>query len=107
MKNILTRLLNKRGIENSTELSQEERVQFDTWNRILSKESVTLQDFSQFCDVQIGAIDRALEDVDRTSERTDRLVVQRVVYAKIKSFLTSPQAEREQLEKYLEQLINT
>ena len=56
MKDLLNRLLNKRGISDASKLNEDEKAIFDNWNKILSKEELTLEDFKTFCQMQIDII---------------------------------------------------
>jgi len=40
--NILSKLLKKRGIKDVTELTEDERVEFDNWQKVLNKEELTI-----------------------------------------------------------------
>jgi hypothetical protein len=44
MNGIISKLFKKRGITDVTELSVEERKDFDVWEKILSKDELTLED---------------------------------------------------------------
>lgn len=104
---ILDRLLEKRGIKNTDELSQEEKQDFERWQKILSDGEVTLEKVLTFCDNQISLIEGQWKNLDNSTQKNERLIVAHTIYRAIKNVITSPQAEREVLEKYLQQVIDS
>lgn len=104
---ILTELLKRRGINSTEELSKEERVEFDQWKAVLSKEDITLKDVSEFCTIQLNNIEAQFKDhANYETDKIKRLALLHSVYGSLKSLIESPRAERENLEKYLTQLLN-
>lgn len=101
MHNTLSLLLNKRGIKDSTELTDEEKVQFETWNKILSKDELELSDLSEFCEGSLRVIETQFKDMEISDEKLKRLTIQHGIYASLRDLIVSPQAQREQLENYL------
>lgn len=106
MHKILENLLKKKGIENIENLRGDEKDTFDKWNRILSEGEMTLEKIVSFCDAQLNLIDDKFKNLDNTSDKNDRLIIYRTVYKTIKDAIVRPQAERENLEKYLSSLLN-
>ena len=102
---ILSRLLEKKGIKSPEELTPEERVDFDNWKKVLSKEDIKLSDVEEFCSSSIRSIEAKFKDLDNSKEKIERLVLLHSVYSSMKNLINSPRAEREQLEKYLTQLL--
>lgn len=102
---ILTRLLEKKGIKSPEELTPEERVDFDNWKKVLSKEDIKLSDVEEFCASNIRNIEAKFKDLDNSKEKIERLVLLHSVYSSMKNLINSPRAEREQLENYLTQLL--
>jgi hypothetical protein len=105
MTNILSQLLQKRGINDVNELSKEERVEFDNWNAILSKDEVSIEKIAEFCQSQIAIVERSFDDLERSPQKTDRLVLQHTIYSKFLNLISGPKHEREALEKYLQGLL--
>ena len=103
--NILSKLLQKKGIKSVEELTQEERRDFDQWKRVLSKEDINTKDIEEFCSAQIKTIEAQFKDLSISKEKLERLVLLHSVYSSIKDLINSPRAERENLEKYLTQLL--
>ena len=62
MHNLLTKLFEKRGIKDATQLSPEERRDFDNWQAILSKDELTLEDVKVFCSTQCDVIEGKWKD---------------------------------------------
>lgn len=102
---ILSRLLEKKGIKSTEELTLEERVDFDNWKKILSKEDINLSDVEEFCASNIRNIEAKFKDLDNSKEKLERLVLLHSVYSSLRNLINSPRAEREQLEQYLTQLL--
>ena len=103
---ILSELLKRRGIKSTEELSPDERVEYDNWKATLSKEDISLKDVEGFCGIQIANIEAQFKDLANSKEKIERLVLLHSVYSAIKSLINSPGAERENMEKYLTQLLN-
>lgn len=106
MANILTRLLEKRGIKDATELQGEEKTQFEKWRAILSKEELTTEDIKQFCQQQVGIIESKWKDYALKNESKAELIPYHIVYKTLLAVIDGPKVAREQLEKYLNELIN-
>lgn len=93
----------KKNIEDVTKLSDSEKYDFDRWNKILNKESLTIDDFKEFCETQRSVIEKQFANLDK--EKNDKLIVQYVVYKKLLDLIEAPSKERETLIRYLENLI--
>lgn len=102
---ILDKLLKKRGIEHIEELSQEERVQFDNWNRVLSKETLKLEDIETHCKNEVKKIQDKFKDSRNVED--DRFYKACLhVYLNILALFEADQVQRESLEKHLNQILN-
>jgi len=101
MIDILTRILNKKGIKDASELDTEEQETFNQWRKTLSEEPVTVDTIKEFCDYQLTLINQQFKDLDRTPEKTDRLVLLYNVYSSLKGVIDNPQVAKESLVKYL------
>lgn len=101
MNHFLAKVLNKRGVERIEDLSPEEKETFVKWESILSKEQFTTTDVKEFCEREISSIEKVWE---KDGTKAD-LIPYHVVYKKICEIIVSPRADREQLEKYLTNLI--
>lgn len=105
MKDILYRLLNKRGLK-VEELDNDEKAQFETWNAILSKEELTLEDVKQFCLTQCEIIKGKWSNYDLENAKKAEFIPYFTVYSTLLQVIQSPKVARENLEKHLLQLIN-
>jgi len=102
---ILSKLLQKRGIKDVSELDKEEQKTFAEWQRVLSKDDISLKDVESFCSMQVLNIEAQFKDLNTSKEKIERLVLLHSVYSSLKNLINSPRQERESLEKYLTQLL--
>lgn len=103
---LLSKLLQKRGIEDVATLSKEEKEWFEEKERILSlKDEVSSEDIKKFCQVQIGIIEDQWKNLDNTAIKNERLILTHTVYSTILKAINTSKREREILEDYLTQLI--
>jgi hypothetical protein len=103
---LLEKLLFKKGIKSTDELSPEEHVDFERWQATLVGD-ISVDSILQFCDNQVKLIDSSLRDINAPSEKIVRLNLQRNVYATVRDMIAKPSAERESLEKYLNTLLES
>lgn len=103
----LDKLLEKRGIKDVTALSADEKETFKKWENILSSGTVTVKKIEEFCRYQIHAIETKwrADVIDNAILKNEKLVVMHTVYSAILNLIIAPQAEKEVLEKYLNQLL--
>ena len=102
---LLEKLLRKRGIESVNDLNKEEKDQYDAWQKILSEGEMSVDKIKDFCSLQLSVIKGLMKGMDNTPEKNNRLIIYFNIYDTLLTLLTSPQAERESLEKYLTQLL--
>lgn len=100
---ILTRLLEKRGVQEK-DLSGEEKVQFDTWKKTLSEGDITVESIKGFCVRMIDVIEQKWRDFEYKDK--EKLLASHTVYKALLGIIDGPKVEKEQLEKYLLNLIN-
>mgnify|MGYP001569364737 FL=1 len=105
MHNILSKLLAKRGIKDVTELDKEERIQFEVWHGILSKENLTLEDIKNFCQAQIEVIEGKWKDFNIKQSKKAEWIPYHTVYSTLLLAIESPKVARANLEKQLLELI--
>ena len=106
MQNIIWRLLKKKGIESLDELDSEEKVVFDQWQAVLSKEELTLPDVKEFCKIQCEVIKQKWADYSIDQAKKAELLPYFTVYNSLLTVIDSPREARESLERHLESLIN-
>lgn len=102
---IIKKLLNKRGVEDVTKLSSDEKQDIDRWQKILSEGEITVDKIKAFCDNEIGKIEKNWKDLNNSKEKNERLIIMHTVYSSIIEAIEAPQKQKESLEKYLSQLI--
>ena len=102
---ILDKLLNKRGLKSTDELDDEEKVTYENWRKILSKEDLTIQDIKDFCQTQISVIELKWKDLNIDNSKKAELIPYHTVYKTLEQVLNAPRSEREQLEAQLNQLL--
>ena len=103
---ILSKLLQKRGVDESG-LSPEEKTQYDNWKRILTEEGITVEKIADFCRQMISVIESKWASLEISADKKAELVPYHTVYRAIQQVIDGPKSERERLEKYLNQLLES
>lgn len=103
---LLQKLLTRKGIQSTEELSKEERVVFDNYNKVLSKETLTIEDFKKFLETQITVIEGKWRDYDTKNDKKAELIPYHTVYKTLLQAIDAPLVEKRALEDYLNQQIN-
>jgi hypothetical protein len=101
---IISKILEKRGISDVKELSDEERNTFEKWKVVLGGENVTIDSIKEFCRSQISIIESKCDGI------TGLTIMQQAcihVYINLLKAIEAPEKERESLERYLNQLIQS
>ena len=106
MKGILQRLFEKRGIESIEQLDPAEKATFEGWEKVLSKETLTINDVQTFCRSQLGIIEAKWKDYSLEQSKKAELVPYFTVYKCILDAISAPLAAKQQLELHLQQLID-
>lgn len=101
MNNILTKLLQRKGIGGVDQLSTEEKNTFVNWNRVLSKEKLSIDDFREFITSRIGEIENRWQDKNTDNAKKAELIPYHTVYKTMLNAINAPQVEREALERTL------
>ena len=102
---ILSKILQKRGIKDITELSDEERVDFENWQKVLNKEEIQVKDILEFCEGAMTSIESQFGDVEIPDDRMAKLTLQHAVYKRLKQVIEAPETEKENLSNYLTGLL--
>ena len=105
MKDLILRILNKRGIQSVDELDKDEKETLEGWQKTLSKEELTLDDLKQFCETQVSIIENRWSNYDISQEKKNSLIPYHTVYKAISNAIASPRSAREALEKNLLQIL--
>lgn len=103
-KSLLSRVLEKRGIEKEEDLSLEEKAVFDRYKAILSGTNVSVETLKSFCKSQISIIEGTI--ADGKNKPTDLQLASLHVYLNLLKAIEAPEAERESLERYLTQIVS-
>lgn len=106
MHHLIENLFKKRGIESVDELQADEKAVFDRYAKILSNETVTIEQMVEFIKTQRGLVEQKFE-LDNKPSRAKNLELLFTVYTKLLNFVEGPKAERESLIKYLESQLDT
>ena len=102
---ILQRILKKKGIEKIIDLEPEEKATYDEWDRILSEGDITVEKILGFCENQINLIQMKWRDLDNSEKKNERLIALHTAYSMMKEMITGSKAERENLERHLNELL--
>ncbi|MBI5573486.1 MAG: hypothetical protein HY919_02900 [Elusimicrobia bacterium] len=105
MHPILSKLFQKRGIKDYSELSPEEKKDFDSWKLILDKDELSLGDILKFCNSQIEMIESKWRDLNLEQQKKAELIPYHTCYKTLAGAIQSPKVVREMLEKQLLALI--
>lgn len=105
MHSLLSKILNKRGIGSAENLSKDERVTFENYSKILSKEELTMDDLRKFLSSQVGVIEGKWRDLTLEQVKKAEMIPYHVVYRTLLEAIDSPKLARESLEMQLEQLL--
>ncbi len=103
---IITDIFKKKGITSVNELSTEEKAVFENWERILSKDEMSIEDIRQFCKTQCSVIEGKWADLNLEQAKKAEMIPYHTVYRLIASAIDSPKQVREALEKQLQGLLN-
>lgn len=98
--NLLSDWLAKKGIKREEDLSLEEKATFDSYKRLLSGEIVTIPSLKTFCESQLSIVMNACDG------KTPLTPIQQAaihIYTNLIRAIEAPEAEREALERKLEQ----
>ena len=104
MHSLLLKLFAKKGIKDLKELDEEEKATFDNWNKILSKDELTLEDVKIFCQSQTDVIENKWKDLNLENSKKAEMIPYHTVYKTILQAISSTKVVREQLEKQLLEL---
>jgi hypothetical protein len=97
MKTILGKVLEKKGINDISKLSPEEKATFDSWDKILSEGEISVEKIAEFCRKQISIIENrwSSEVINTPLATNEKLVIMHTVYKAILNLIVSPRQEKE------------
>ena len=107
MIGILKKYLDKLGLKDFTELTDEERVDYDKWYEVLSKE-VTVESTKEFAEQQIVELQKDLKRYVREGKDREALFATAKLdnYEALLEIMDEPNRTRENLEGYIKNLID-
>lgn len=101
----LQKLLDKRNIKSINDLDAEEKSTFEAWDKILSKEEMSVGDIKMFCKTQIEIIENKWADLNTSAEKKSEFIPYHTVYRALLNAIDSPRLARETLENQLNALL--
>lgn len=101
---LLSKLLEKRGIEKIEDLSIEEKAVYDRYRVVLSGEAVTVEAIKEFCGAQVKIIEALFAGPPTQNDTYLKACLH--VYLNILKAIESPEAERAAIEQHLTQLLS-
>lgn len=104
--NILEKYLNWAGVSKPEELTPEEKKTFDTWQLVMNKEELTMDDLKQFIQGQVDVIETRWKDLTVNNESKAQLIPYHTTYKTLLMAISAPKSMREALEIQLNQKIN-
>ena len=107
MHTLLEKLFVKRNIKGKEQLSPDEKQTYETWQRILSKEELTVSDIKDFCKSQIHLIEGKWQDLTMDAWKKSELIPYHTVYKLLLQAIDAPIKEKEMLENQLNQLLQS
>lgn len=103
--NLLSKYLKKLGVSEFSQLSEDEKETYRSWDNILSGRKLTDEDVARFLDTELNDVLGKLTD-PKTEGRADVFLKMKLeMITKIKTFLASPQLEKAMLEENINQLL--
>ena len=97
--------MEKNKIKEEKEFSVEEKETFDKWDKILSEGEISVEKIKEFCSNQLKIIETQWKNLDNDIKKNERLILLHTVYSILVNLIESPQTEKENLEKYLTELL--
>lgn len=104
MHPILTKWLHQNKIASVDELDKDEKAVYDNYDKVLSKEPLTLEDLKVFISQQVELIERKWRDYDRDELKKSDLIPYHTCYKTLLAAIESPSVEREAMINHLTQL---
>ena len=102
---LIDKLFNRRGIKDINDLQPEEKATYENWEKILSKEELTMADLKEFCKTQIAVIEGKWSDYAVDNAKKAEMIPYHTVYKTLLLAIDSPRSAREAMEIQLQQLI--
>lgn len=102
MKNLLTELLKKLGVEDYSQLTEVEKATYNEWQQILSHE-VRIENVAAFLETQVKRLQKELMKAVQEDEDRQALIITAKIenYEAIIMFIKEPLERRKSLEQQL------
>jgi len=102
--NLLKKYLDKINVKEFSELSEEEKETYRSWEEVLSGRKLTDDDVAQFLGTELDDTLNKLED-PKLSPREDVFLKMKLSFVrKINAFLNSPEVEKKTLEENIKNI---
>jgi hypothetical protein len=105
ISNLINKIFERKGITKITELSPDEKVEYDRWQAIMDGSEITVAKIKAFCEFQVKTIEGKYATGESTDKQDTYLRASLHIYLNLIKLIDSPEIERGNLEKYLTTLI--
>ena len=102
----LKEYLEKRGVKEIQELSEDEKATFDKWNKILNTKEIEIKDLEQLLSELREKAIVEIADPDNSPKKDAKEKAMITICDSLLSLIKSPKEEKEQLEKHLDSLLS-
>ena len=102
---ILTKLLERRGIQDPKDLKGEEKDLYESWKAILSEGEISVEKIKEYCQSQLSYIETKWADYDKENTKKAELIPYYTVYKMLVRVIEAPRVQKELLEQQLNQLL--
>lgn len=103
---LINKLFEKKGVNKITDLSPDEKKEYDRWQSIMDGTEITVAKIKEFCEIQIKMIEEKFATPDNSDKKDAFLKASLHIYISLLKLINSPETERANLEKHLSDLIN-
>ena len=105
LSTLIQKILEKKKINKISELSVDEKVEYDRWNAIIEGSEITVPKIREFCESQVRLIEGRYAGGEATDKQDTMLRASLHIYLNLIKLIDSPEIERGNLEKYLTQIL--
>ena len=102
---IIQDILSKKGVTKLSELTPDEKVEYDRWQAIVEGNEVTVAKMKEFCESQIRIIEGRYATGDTTDKQDTFLRASLHIYLNLLNMINSPEVNRVNLEKHLTNIL--
>lgn len=105
LSSLIQGIMDKKGISKITELTPDEKTEYERWQAIMDGSEMTVAKIKEFCESQIRIIEGRYASGETTDKQDTFLRASLHIYLNLIALINSPETERVNLEKYLTQLL--